>query len=468
MNNFLVKQSITMAIAIFMFPVSLLANWDANKISQADEGYIPVYDCQSLDAIRNNLEGKYQLTASFSCEGYDFKPIGSPGLFTGELNGLFNGERQTISDLKIKDGKSRQLGLFSYTFNAVIENVILDNAEIVGVAESIGALVGEAGGSTKIFNNELKNSVVKVNVHDGNGAIGGLVGRAKGYRHFKALIDGNTVSNTTVDGRNKKGFTVGGMVGFINEYTNVTNTFGIGNRVLGNTLVGGVIGGASGFMSSNPDGGIENIHLRDSEIIGEYRIGGLVGSVSGRTIENASISNTLIKNENLGSFSFTGGIVGGFYNGRVKKASVDDSVTIIGDTYVGGLVGFYRYGVDIENSYSHASVTGNNIVGGLVGKIFGGSDDKIIHSYAAGKVTVLAGDKAGGLVGNYEDLEPGTTILSFWDWQTTGQRTSAGGGEPKSTVEMMRKVTYMNIRYPWDFTNIWNIDENKSYPYLRN
>jgi len=57
-----------------------------------------------------------------------------------------------------------------------------------------------------------------------------------------------------------------------------------------------------------------------------------------------------------------------------------------------------------------------------------------------------------------------TTISnSYWDTETTGQPSSAGGGEGKTTEEMMKQTTYSG----WDFVNIWEIDEGVSYPTLR-
>ena len=56
-----------------------------------------------------------------------------------------------------------------------------------------------------------------------------------------------------------------------------------------------------------------------------------------------------------------------------------------------------------------------------------------------------------------------TTIHnSYWDIETSGQTTS-GGGEGKTTAEMKQQATFIG----WDFTNIWDIIEGVTYPYLR-
>jgi hypothetical protein len=53
---------------------------------------------------------------------------------------------------------------------------------------------------------------------------------------------------------------------------------------------------------------------------------------------------------------------------------------------------------------------------------------------------------------------------SFWDIETSGQTTSAGG-EGKTTAEMKKLSTFASAG--WDFVDIWNIGENQTYPFLR-
>src|SRR6185312_5533296 len=93
--------------------------------------------------------------------------------------------------------------------------------------------------------------------------------------------------------------------------------------------------------------------------------------------------------------------------------------------------------------------------GGLVGENSG----HITDSYAIGYV----GNDAlnvGGLVGHNTG---GSYTNDFWDKDTSGQSSSAGGtGE--TTANMMTESTYTSGG--WDFTNTWGILEGTSYPYL--
>ncbi len=56
----------------------------------------------------------------------------------------------------------------------------------------------------------------------------------------------------------------------------------------------------------------------------------------------------------------------------------------------------------------------------------------------------------------------GRVLGSYWDVETSGQSTSAGG-EGKSGIEMRRRVTYVG----WDFDVVWGIVEGLRTPYFR-
>jgi hypothetical protein len=153
---------------------------------------------------------------------------------------------------------------------------------------------------------------------------------------------------------------------------------------------------------------------------------------------------------------YIGGLVGFNLDGPITKCYSTGSVSGTGD-YVGGLVGLNGYG-SISNCYSASSVSGTDGVGGLVGSNESGT---ISNSYSTGSVSGT-GDYVGGLVG-YKDSH-GTCKSSFWDVNTSGWTTSAGG-TPKTTAEMQTKSTFTEAG--WDFVEVWGIGENQTYPYLR-
>jgi hypothetical protein len=156
--------------------------------------------------------------------------------------------------------------------------------------------------------------------------------------------------------------------------------------------------------------------------------------------------------------NYVGGLVGyHYYFGMITNCYSAGSVS--GNNYVGGLVGYNSYCVAITNCYSAGSVSGNNYVGGLVG--YNGSNNcksNIRNCYSTGSVT--GSSFVGGLVGyNY-----GNISSSFWDVNTSGWPTSAGG-TGKTTAEMKTKSTFTSAL--WDFVNLWDICEGTNYPRLQ-
>jgi triacylglycerol esterase/lipase EstA (alpha/beta hydrolase family) len=153
--------------------------------------------------------------------------------------------------------------------------------------------------------------------------------------------------------------------------------------------------------------------------------GGLVGD-NGGTIDQ-SYANVSVTG------ATAGGLVGqnsdiikqSYAVGRVNGSGINQ---IAG---VGGLVG-HNLGT-VTQSYARGSVTGAsfNLVGGLVGANDGANDNgQVTQSYATGPVSGGNGSSLGGLIGSR--FGSATTSNSYWDNQTSGQLTSAGGTGEKT------------------------------------
>ncbi|MEA3443688.1 MAG: GLUG motif-containing protein, partial [Bacteroidota bacterium] len=184
----------------------------------------------------------------------------------------------------------------------------------------------------------------------------------------------------------------------------------------------------------------------------EYRVG-FVGEsdASGQSIQNLGLSNAFIK-----GYKYVGGFVG-FANGSdaISNCYISGSLIAIND-YAGGIIG-YNIGTELNNCYSHSSVSGNNYVGGLIGGLF---YEYVTNCYSKGHVT--GNQYTGGLIGDGANY----VSNSFWDTQTSGQSSSAGG-IGKTTAEMKTQSTFTNAG--WDFNTIWSINSpnNSDYPYLQ-
>jgi hypothetical protein len=190
---------------------------------------------------------------------------------------------------------------------------------------------------------------------------------------------------------------------------------------------------------------------------------GLFGEIEEAVIRDVSVVDvTVIGKEAVGGLMGTNG-----WDGNVSNCYSTGNIT--GEDCVGGLVAV-NWGTLI-NSYSNCKVTGVSRVGGLVG--ITGPDQIVSNSYSTGSVTGV--DDVGGLVGSntvYESNGIGVSN-SFWDTETSGLSTSAGG-TGKNTTEMQNIATFsvagwhiiavaLNETNP---TYIWNIVNNVTYPFL--
>ncbi|MEI7637587.1 MAG: filamentous hemagglutinin N-terminal domain-containing protein, partial [Syntrophus sp. (in: bacteria)] len=260
-----------------------------------------------------------------------------------------------------------------------------------------------------------------------------------------------------------------GLFGYTSSAA-IRNVGLVNGNITGHSEVGGLVG-----RFNTTGGGTATITNSSSsaDVSGLYRIGGLVGvqftsgTGSSSTIENSHTTGTVTGNWS----NYDAGIGGlaGFQEGwSAGTSTISNSYHSIGlvknlaSGSTGGLVGFQGANSGtptITNSYNTAVVTGGDYVGGLVGYSGGGT---ITNSYSTGAVTGAVGStNVGGLVGYRSG---GTITNSFWDIETSGKSTSAGG-TGKTTSAMMTQATFDGS--DWDFTSIWGIKENVSYPFLQ-
>jgi len=210
----------------------------------------------------------------------------------------------------------------------------------------------------------------------------------------------------------------------------------------------------------------ENAEIKDLRLIApdvDAGTGGRVGSLVG--INGGNITNCYVEGGSVSGTRYVGGLVG-VNSGTITNSYSEGNVS--GGYSVGGLAGFNRG--TITNSYSTGSALGDEQVGGLVGQngqcywppplvewyCISGT---ISNCYSTG--SVQGASRVGGLVG-YNEV--GDIERSFWDVETSGQTTSAGG-TGLSTNEMQTMSTFTDAG--WDFTTpVWTIDEGVDYPRL--
>lgn len=205
------------------------------------------------------------------------------------------------------------------------------------------------------------------------------------------------------------------------------------------------------FGSVSSSASIEDIGLMNVDITGANYVGGLVGSLN--------IGTTVTKSYTTGSVEGSdrvGGLVGNL-SGTITLSYSEVDVT--GAEAVGGLVGLSTITPVITNSYASGDVNGTDKIGAFIGNVVNGT---ISNSYSFGRVGGVA---SGKLKGGFEGRDSlGSYTNNYWNGESTnsGNRTSAGATKITSS-EMTDSDSFTS----WDFSTIWNITENQSFPYLR-
>jgi len=177
--------------------------------------------------------------------------------------------------------------------------------------------------------------------------------------------------------------------------------------------------------------------------------------------EYCAIQNITLRNVNITGGNKVGAIAGYTDFAGFTKCFVTGNIT--GKNEIGGFIGKCN-GIIIFNSWCNAIVNGLKYVGGLIGKTACMPYTYIYKSYSKSNVTGF--ENTGGLIGHSENPN---IVFSYWDIETSGQLTSAGG-EGRTTVEMTCDFSSETYKY-WDFSNTWSEDfesKNNGYPFLMN
>lgn len=303
------------------------------------------------------------------------------------FTGIFDGKGYIIRNIYINLPSRDYIGLFGYVGNSgQIKNLGIEDANITG-SYTVGVLVGS--NAYGLISNCYSTGIVR-----GKEGVGGLVG-------------GNSGSLT-------------------NCYSTVS--------VYG-TMDG--VGGLAGSSSNTHSRGLTNCYAT-GPVNGEDDVGGLVGW------NYSSIANCYATGSVHGR-DYVGGLVGDSYGtyrslSQLTNCYATGTVNGTGD-YVGGLIGVNS--TSVTNCYSTGSISGTTYVGGFTGYNY----DRysiLTNCYATGFVSGTI--YVGGLAGE----NTGSIISSFWNTETSGQSTSAGG-TGKTTAEMKLRSTFTDAG--WDFIN---------------
>jgi hypothetical protein len=474
---------------------------EVNGMLSEENGYYlinDVNDFKSLLVFGQNGALKFRLTN-------DLDLGGESNFYIPYLAGEFDGNSHRIANLNLNCNFISQVALFGYLASGgKVTGVSAENVNITG-GGIVGSLVGENDGTVS-----NSHSTGRVTGYWCVGGLVGCIGWHKGavtnsyynYNEFfindsRRIItigalsnedfhqwltsgkfldinerlsqeDGYYLINNVGDLKQLLAFGQNGTLKFrlANDLDlGTTANFyipylagefdGNGHRISNLTLNCNSIGqvGLFGYLASG--GRITQVHVENMNVTGAWQVGGLVGGSDG-TVSNSYSTGSVTGDNTVGGLV---GRNGGTLDNSYSTASVTGSATWSVD--VGGLAGG-NWGT-LSNSYSTGSVIGNWRVGGLAG----GNWHTVSNSYSTGSVTAVL--DVGGLLG----ANWGTVSNCFWDAETSGQATSAGG-TVKTTAEMQDIATFSGAA--WDIcavnpgetnrTYTWNIVDGETYPFL--
>ncbi len=452
-----------------------------------------------------------------------WQPVGSSS--SAAFKGILNGNGKTIKGLWIKRSSTNNVGFFGYTDGATINDVsiiastIEGKESVAGVsgysqgttingcsfsgiikgASNVGGYVGNSGNGITINgcsfsgtaegasniggyvgnsadNVVLTDNTANVDVIGTGNSVGGFIGRNNASNNLS--ISGCTLNDGIIRGVNNVGGCCGENTGNHNEGNSISNTY-IHANISGADNVGGICGLSNCYKTINLNNcGIFGV------IIGASNVGGLVGKITTSCNINhvANIKNSFAVGHIFATGDYVGGLIGSdtgneYYRSRFYYSYTDfvnnyHSGSVTGANYVGGLIGYKKYG-EVTNCYAIGSVTGNQYVGGLLG--YQESNTSLKRSAAINtRVTATTGDVNrvvgynGGTIGAMGSTDENksfnrTIVISQGVAQDIIDSEMNGTGVSATTLKL--KATY--VAMGWDFTDIWAIQETECYPYFK-
>jgi hypothetical protein len=212
-------------------------NLDGDVSFYGAANVIEITDQSELEAVRNNLSGKYILMNDIALElsGSGWTPIGTD---SARFTGVFNGGGHKITSLWISRSSTNYVGLFGYIgAGGRVKNLGVDiNGAVIG-AKYVGGIAGY------LLSGEIINSYVAGGtVRDNDASSGGYIGAIAGQIQNSNITNSYAV-NSLVKGR----LYAGGIAGYTNGSSFITKCYSAVDTV---ETTSGYNGGISGYINS--------------------------------------------------------------------------------------------------------------------------------------------------------------------------------------------------------------------------
>jgi hypothetical protein len=380
-------------------------------------------------------------------------------------------------------------GLAGYSYGGIITDCSFDGSvytnEIDLMNEGVGGLVGYADWSNIIDSHTSGNvgPVLGVGVHASN--VGGLVGyiltdvnisnsyslaNINGLRAIGGLVGYNYYSGNSFainscyfSGDINAMDDMGGLVGYGGNIS-ISGSYTSGNITGVDDGAGGLVGSAQENLFIYDSNSSTNISLHYAGFSSPYgeQAGGLIGNSDYAIIERSFASG------DINAYGLVGGICGVCFGGSLSESFSTGSIYGL-DTSIGGLVGRGR--IDINNCYFDGNLIGYNpnvaVLAGIVSDQFASN---ITNTFFSGNAIETEGSSSStaGIVYTQQSTDANIES-SYWNqeilWASAGCNTISGicNTVGKTTAEMKQQATYTG----WDFTSVWDICEDSSYPWLQ-
>ncbi len=392
--------------------------------------------------------------------------------FVGGISGYNNGTILNSYSTGRKEGSSNYVGGITGYNTGTINNTI-NYGDATGMNDYVGGIAGYSSG-------DIMDSFSTGQI-EGYDYLGGLAGtndgsildsystgQIRGELYLGGFVGQNNaiISDSWSDGFVNGVSSLGGFVGLNQGTISVCNGAG---DVIGDSSLGGFVGlnfgdtyecrstgdvfvtndwggFAGGFAGSNSNTGnivdCHSIGSATSPYPNSLLIGGFIGKNDGYIVNSSSEGNTIGKAD-------IGGFVG--LNLKIIERCTSSGYVLGTGTNAGGFVARNAGSGAITDCYSIGMVNGEDTVGGFAGINY----DYITNCYSTGYVTGTT--TVGGFIGTSLN-----EINCFWDIDTSGWTTSSGSSTGKTTTEMKKQAIFTN----WNFTSIWGIYEDYTYPFL--
>ena len=318
---------------------------------------------------------RYELTVSNSHNSGSIGGVDGVGGLVAQV-----GEGKAYFDSSFNSGRISALngsvgGLIGYIQDDLRINSSHNSGQVIAQDDYAGGL---AGWINFVNSRTYIDASFNSGRISGDDSIGGLVGEAGGRADITSSFNTGVISGSE---------RVGGLFGGI-RLTSIIHSSSNAGQIQGSNHTGGLVGV---IYAASVD-----LHFSQNtgSVQGEEGVGGLIG-----TVEDGSA--TVESSFNTGAISASRGSVGGLIGENLEMDVTirlsHNSGSVDGvESYVGGLVGYVRSVSEIEFSSNSGAIAGlNDAVGGLIGRT---GVAFVAESQNTGRVSSPTSD-AGGLIG---------------------------------------------------------------------